>query len=106
MYINFCMHIKIWYDFPSQTLGGELKEKLYKAEQEKISDPFREIAFLRRMFSTRPLEELLSTIVRINGVWNLNGTELAGFLSINNSYAWRRVYYELASLKSSDKNKT
>lgn len=83
--------IEVWQGFPSETLGGERKE-----EPRKISDPFREIALLRGRFArTYRLDQLLSTVVKFNGVWDLNGIKLAGFLSINNNPAWRGVYRDI-----------
>jgi hypothetical protein len=84
-------NIEEWYGFPSETLGGKRKQSI------EITDPFRAIATLRKRLADRsyPLDELLSTVIVINGVWDLNGIKLAGFFSINNNSAWRRVYRDI-----------
>lgn len=89
-------NIEIWRGSPSETLGGKIKEKFPKG-YDKISDPLRELARLRKFLAKRnyPLDELLSSVIVINGVWDFNGIRLAGFLSINNNYSWRRVYRDV-----------
>ncbi len=88
--------IEIWRGSPSESLGGKRKEKFPK-RTEKISDPLRELAVLRKFLSNRkyPLDELLSSVIVVNGVWDFDGLRLAGFLSINNNYSWRRVYRDV-----------
>jgi len=89
-------NIEVWHRFPSKSLGGECRNK-FPQDSAEIVDPFREIALLRRLFSDRsyPLDQLISTIIMINGIWDINGTKLAGFLSVNNDFAWRRVYRDI-----------
>jgi hypothetical protein len=42
-----------------------------------------------------PLDRLMSTIIIFNGYWDLYGTLIPGFFSINNSSAWRGTYKDL-----------
>jgi hypothetical protein len=41
------------------------------------------------------LEQLIPTIIRISGYWDLDGNRLAGFFSINNNPSWREVYHDI-----------
>jgi hypothetical protein len=84
-------NIEVWHNFPSESLGGKLEPYMTK----KISDPFRDIDLLRIQLEKYPLDRLLSTIIVINGVWDLDGLKLTGFLSVNNNSAWRRVYRDI-----------
>lgn len=86
-------NIEVWRNFPSESLGGKLETD----KTRKITDLFRDIALLRKQLTDRayPLDRLLSTIIVINGIWDLNGIKLAGFISINNNYNWRRVYRDI-----------
>lgn len=87
-------NIEIWHHFPNKSLGGERKDRFPK-DSEKIIDPFREIALLRRLFTAYSFDQIIPSIIRINGVWDINGTKLAGFLSVNNNFTWRRVYRDI-----------
>jgi hypothetical protein len=94
--IFFPNNIEIWRGPPSESLGGRLTEKFPK-EKETIADPFRLLAQLRKFLSNRELvlDQLLSSVIVINGIWDFDGIRFAGFLSINNNDSWRRVYRDI-----------
>lgn len=85
--------ISIWRERPSEALGGEkLRPKV------EVSDIFRDMATLRQQFSDSrdyPFEQLITTIIQINGTWDIDGRRLAGFFSINNNPNWREVYRDI-----------
>jgi hypothetical protein len=85
-------NIELWYRYADEALGGT-KETVIQAS----SDIFRDLALIRQTLAdrNRPLERLMSTIIVINGYWDLNGEIISGFFSINNSYLWRTVYKDL-----------
>jgi hypothetical protein len=85
--------ISVWHNRPSEALGGE---RLFP--EVKVSEFFRDMAKLKQQFSDSkffPFELLVSTVVRIEGYWDLNGNRLSGFFSINNSPSWREVYRDI-----------
>jgi hypothetical protein len=85
--------ISIWRERPSEALGGHrLKPDI------KISDFFRDMAKLKQEFSDSryyPFEQLISTVIQIDGYWDIEGNQLAGFFSINNNPSWREVYRDI-----------
>jgi hypothetical protein len=84
-------NIEVWLNFPEKALGGELDQNI------EVSDTFKDIATMRMRLSDRnyPLDRLMSTIIVINGHWNLFDTLIPGFFSINNSPTWRGTYKDL-----------
>ena len=85
-------NIEQWHRYADEALGGT-KEPTIQAS----SDIFRDLALVRQNLAdrSRPLERLMSTIIVINGYWDLNGEIISGFFSINNSYGWRTIYKDL-----------
>jgi hypothetical protein len=84
-------NIEVWLNFPDRALGGELDQSI------EVSDIFKDIATVRMQLSDKnyPLDRLVSTIIIINGHWDINGTLIPGFFSINNSSVWRGTYKDL-----------
>lgn len=80
--------IEIWETAPLSELGG-LKISsssinigdIYQLE-DNIDKKTRELRY----------QSLFESIIRINGVWKLDGIEKKGFFSINNAPLWRRAY--------------
>jgi hypothetical protein len=84
--------ILVWKGRPSEALGGEQIEKI------TVNDFDKDISALVAKMSEQklfPLEQLLATIIQINGTWNIDDTQLDGFFSANNSASWRSVYHDL-----------
>jgi hypothetical protein len=83
--------IQVWMGFPSKTLGGQ------KKVDREVSEPFKDIALIRQelISGSYSFEQLLSTVIVISGSWDLAGNKLAGFISVNNNPAWRRVYRDI-----------
>lgn len=83
-------NVTIWLKATSETLGGTLENEL------DMHDPYRTFQILREMISTKfYTEELFSSIIVFNGIWNFDGLKLEGFISANNEYAWNRAYYDV-----------
>jgi hypothetical protein len=85
--------ISVWHERPSEALGGHRVRS-----DVKISDFFRDLAKLKQEFSDSkyyPFEQLISTIIKIAGYWDIEGTQLAGFFAINNNPSWREVYRDI-----------
>jgi hypothetical protein len=82
--------ITIWKGRPSETLGGE------KVGTEiKITDFPKDLANLKQQINQFQLEQLLTTVIQIEGDWDINGHQLAGFFSINNNSSWRDIYRDI-----------
>jgi hypothetical protein len=83
-------NITIWLKAPSESLGGTLKDTISITELYATIQALRE-RFAREFYS----EEFFSSVVMVNGKWNLNGEKLEGFISANNDDTWRSVYYDI-----------
>ncbi len=83
-------NVQIWRKAPSETLGGT------KVDEMPLSDVSYTFALLRKRFSKSYFsEELFSSIVVFNGVWNVDNTKLAGFISCNNNSVWKQAYHDI-----------
>lgn len=83
-------NVQIWRKAPSETLGGT------KVDEMPLSDVPYTFALLRKRFSNSYFsEELFSSIVVFNGVWNFDNTKLAGFISCNNNSLWKQAYHDI-----------
>ena len=73
-------NIEIWNKIPVKGLGGTREQII------EVSDVFKDIATVRMRLSDRnyPLDQLMSTVIIINGHWDLNTTLIPGFFSLNN----------------------
>jgi hypothetical protein len=81
---------QIWLKAPSEPLGGILKDEI------RIADAYRTIELLHARFAKSfYADELFSSIVVFNGLWDLNGLKFAGFVSCNNDFAWNQAYYDV-----------
>src|SRR5208283_1611970 len=82
--------IRIWRGRPSQALGGE-----QLSPEIKVTDFPRDMANLKHQLSQFTLEQLLSTVIQIEGYCDIEGKQIAGFFSINNNSSWRDVYRDI-----------
>jgi len=83
-------NIKIWLKAPSESLGGTLKDTI------PITELYRAIEELRKQFAREfYYKELFSSIIIINGKWDINGEKFEGFVSANNEDSWRSAYYDV-----------
>jgi hypothetical protein len=80
----------VWRYAPSTTLGGTLKETMPAVDLYSVIVKLRD-----RLGKTYDFEDVLYSIVVFEGIWNLNGTRLTGFFSVNNDYTWRKSYYDI-----------
>ena len=82
--------VEIWLWAPSKALDGVLKETLH------VDNVFKTYEDLRDRFEKKyPLEDIVPSIIRVNGTWDFDDFMLAGFFSVNNSYVWRRSYFDI-----------
>ena len=82
--------IKIWLNAPTETLGGILKRQM------KIVNLYRDVETLRSWVRQEFYrQELFSSIIVFEGIWDFDDIKLAGFFSANNEYTWREAYLDV-----------
>jgi len=83
-------NIRIWLKAPSESLGGTLEDSI------SITDLYGTVEALRQRFAKEfYYKELFSSIVIIDGKWEMNGEKFEGFVSANNEFSWRSAYYDV-----------
>jgi hypothetical protein len=80
---------ELWYNAPSEALGGEQKKEL------TIKDLFETRQVLASMLKNTLFQDLRKTIIIFRGVWKIENAELAGYFSIQNAPEWRKVYGDI-----------
>jgi hypothetical protein len=84
--------ILIWKGRPSEALGGE---QLSKIIINNFDDDIKSLMDNMSNSKVFPLEQLLLTVIQINGTWDIVNNHLDGFFSVNNNASWRSVYHDL-----------
>lgn len=86
--------LEIWRTAPMSELEGE---EIVKTSI-NIGDTYELRQIIDEKIGTRLVDgsQLLSeSIIRVNGIWKLDGIEQRGFFSINNASQWRGVYGDI-----------
>ena len=82
--------IRIWKKAPTETLGGTLYKNV------RISNLYSDIRELYSLIEEKFYQdELFSSIIVFEGIWNFDEVKLAGFFSVNNDVAWRDAYHDV-----------
>jgi len=83
-------NVELWKGAHSKALGGELLETLEIKSLFEVDKALRE-----RLAKRLSFENLLQTVIVFNGVWSLNGVDLAVFFSIQNNRRLRNIYRDI-----------
>jgi len=81
--------LNVWDKARSESLGGNLIESIESLRYKSIKEEFiHNIVenYYRRFYNS---------IIVFEGKWNIDGTIVDGFISVNNDFNWRSVYYDI-----------
>jgi hypothetical protein len=85
----FPQEAEVWFSAPSEALGGTLS-RTFPAQ-----NPFEATNAIHEYLKSLQYPDLRKTLVVFRGSWDIDGTKLAGYFSIQNNLEWRRVYGDL-----------
>jgi hypothetical protein len=82
---------EVWYDAPINELGGTV---VYKNDID-VGSVSEIRTILNEKIKKIDQSKLFETIIRVYGIWKLDGKEQKGFFSINNNQRWRNAYGDI-----------
>lgn len=82
----FARTAELWYDAPSEALGGEFQGEI------PAQNPFNALQVLENKLKKLDFQTLRRVIVIFRGIWIFDNIELAGYFSLHNPKEWRDVY--------------
>lgn len=83
---------EIWNHANSVSLGGINRRTIECSKNMTIGDIAQKTA---DEFRNLPFEQQLSSIIIVNGQWDLENRQLICYLSINHDFFWRRLYKDI-----------
>ena len=82
-------NIKIWNNAPSEIMNGK-EIKNYSLNDADVLDDIEEEFNIYNYYN-----KYYNSIIRINGSWTYEGGFIEGYISVNNNWDWRNVYYDI-----------
>ncbi len=84
--------VELWKNASLTQVGGVSKGGL---TLDQISTTSKVMSELQDRFRGENLEDLLASVIVVQGVWRIANQSMTGYISINNSYPWRQTYLDI-----------